>query len=508
MAKFHGTVTRRDFMKGLGLAGAGLGTAAAAAPVFHDLDELASSASESDRYPWWVKDKEHGKPTIEVDWDMLEPSHSLIAGMEGFGYPAPYPGNHIHEDSPGNPANMDPNRPGRRMEDYALCIGSVHRGLHDHSVDEFLGNYAPGPQAFNEDISPDAWPDWGTPGEPKYKKIPRWSGTPEEASRMVRAAAHYFGAYKVGFLAVDDKVKKLTFADATKWEDCDEPYYTGDLITPGPALGFPFPARELPNKMKYVIVMQVPQPYDTTRILSDPEKDGNAMEPMNMSAYLMGYNQRLTLILRMQTFLRTLGYLRSEGVWCYNTGGGALAGMNEIGRHGIGISPELGSVYRVNVGIFTDLPVVPTPPIDAGLTHFCETCGVCADLCPNEAINRDKEPTWEIFPTKLGRPEYGIPAGTPNTWSRPGVKNWHVDYVRCRGCSYCQGYCVFSQKNFASIHNVIKSTVANTSLFNSFFAKSDKFFGYSDVDSGFDGWWNRDLRSYSSDMNYAKNIGH
>ncbi len=38
MSKFHHTVTRRDFMKGLGLAGAGLGAAAATAPVFHDLD--------------------------------------------------------------------------------------------------------------------------------------------------------------------------------------------------------------------------------------------------------------------------------------------------------------------------------------------------------------------------------------------------------------------------------------------------------------------------------------
>jgi hypothetical protein len=35
MSKFHSTVSRRTFMKGLGLAGAGLGTAAATAPVFH-----------------------------------------------------------------------------------------------------------------------------------------------------------------------------------------------------------------------------------------------------------------------------------------------------------------------------------------------------------------------------------------------------------------------------------------------------------------------------------------
>lgn len=40
MHSFHSTVSRRDFMKTLGLAGAGVGAAAATFPVFHDLDEL------------------------------------------------------------------------------------------------------------------------------------------------------------------------------------------------------------------------------------------------------------------------------------------------------------------------------------------------------------------------------------------------------------------------------------------------------------------------------------
>ena len=43
MSKQHSTVSRRDFMKGLGLAGAGLGAAAAATPVFKDLDQLAAT---------------------------------------------------------------------------------------------------------------------------------------------------------------------------------------------------------------------------------------------------------------------------------------------------------------------------------------------------------------------------------------------------------------------------------------------------------------------------------
>ncbi len=47
MSKFHSTVSRRSFMKGLGLAGAGLGAASAAAPVFQDLDALAGSKRQT-----------------------------------------------------------------------------------------------------------------------------------------------------------------------------------------------------------------------------------------------------------------------------------------------------------------------------------------------------------------------------------------------------------------------------------------------------------------------------
>ena len=69
MSKFHSTVSRRDFMKGLGLAGAGLGAAVATTPVFHDLDELISSANDRLNNPWWVKDV--AKPPMEIDWGLM-----------------------------------------------------------------------------------------------------------------------------------------------------------------------------------------------------------------------------------------------------------------------------------------------------------------------------------------------------------------------------------------------------------------------------------------------------
>ena len=67
MSKFHSTVTRRDFMKALGVGAAGVGAASATAPIFHDIDEIASNAVKP-KHPWWVKERDYMKPTTEIDW--------------------------------------------------------------------------------------------------------------------------------------------------------------------------------------------------------------------------------------------------------------------------------------------------------------------------------------------------------------------------------------------------------------------------------------------------------
>ncbi len=71
MSKFHSTVSRRDFMKGLGLGAAGLGAAAATAPVFHDLDEMTSQHQGLKR-PWYVNELDYGNTTVEIDWGMMQ----------------------------------------------------------------------------------------------------------------------------------------------------------------------------------------------------------------------------------------------------------------------------------------------------------------------------------------------------------------------------------------------------------------------------------------------------
>ncbi|MGI2336762.1 MAG: twin-arginine translocation signal domain-containing protein, partial [Dehalogenimonas sp.] len=73
MSKFHTTVNRRDFMKGLGLAGAGVGAAALTAPQFHDLDEVISAPKANFKHAWYVKNRDAFNPTVEIDWDQIKP---------------------------------------------------------------------------------------------------------------------------------------------------------------------------------------------------------------------------------------------------------------------------------------------------------------------------------------------------------------------------------------------------------------------------------------------------
>jgi hypothetical protein len=72
MSKFHSTVTRRDFMKGLGFGTAGL---AVSAPVVHDLDELISSPVNTRRRDWWIKEVD--EPTVEIDWSLIHRHHGF-----------------------------------------------------------------------------------------------------------------------------------------------------------------------------------------------------------------------------------------------------------------------------------------------------------------------------------------------------------------------------------------------------------------------------------------------
>lgn len=68
MSKFHSTLSRRDFMKSLGLGG--LGAAALINPSINGFDDLFATSTDDAKRDWWVKEVD--EPTVEIDWSMVE----------------------------------------------------------------------------------------------------------------------------------------------------------------------------------------------------------------------------------------------------------------------------------------------------------------------------------------------------------------------------------------------------------------------------------------------------
>jgi hypothetical protein len=87
---------------------------------------------------------------------------------------------------------------------------------------------------------------------------------------------------------------------------------------------------------------------------------------------------------RLQTFIRALGYDCVAGGMNAIMAGSAHATMSGTLEHGrmgqIAIHPKYGATVRGTYKVFTNLPLVPTKPIDAGIYEFCKTCQICAGL--------------------------------------------------------------------------------------------------------------------------------
>jgi ferredoxin len=86
------------------------------------------------------------------------------------------------------------------------------------------------------------------------------------------------------------------------------------------------------------------------------------------------------------------------------------AGLGEIGWCGVLLTPQFGPLQRLQM-ILTDAPLDPDPLFQGEL---CSRCGVCAVVCPLNAIDRDNEEVVKV-------------AGREFTVAK-------VNYSRCRRC--------------------------------------------------------------------------
>jgi reductive dehalogenase len=135
------------------------------------------------------------------------------------------------------------------------------------------------------------------------------------------------------------------------------------------------------------------------------------------------------------------------------------AGLGEIGRMGLLMTPRLGPRVRVGV-VTTDLPLIPDGyHPDASVLDFCRICKKCAINCPSQSIPfTDREIDNGVLRWKIN------PESCYHYWTVVGTD-----------CGKCMAVCPYSHPD-NWIHNLVRWGNARSGLFRRAALFMDDFF--------------------------------
>ncbi|PPD57582.1 reductive dehalogenase [Dehalogenimonas etheniformans] len=489
MSKFHSNVSRRDFMKILGMSSVGIGGAALVAPVFHDLDEMMSSTSAIQKRPWYVKERPLMNPTVEIDWGMMNRfdrrNNAQVAHSQ-----AVYYGRDRVLAMAAKGAAVVENLKKTQGKNYSLRFQALGNGL------------TPGSSASQ------AWEGLATPKKgitPAETGLPKWNGTPEENSKVLTAALRYFGSALNGYAELDNTwrtklVLTYTRGSISGTNYIDSPWPPPDTASKPTVFenvdrGYATSNKQvIPNKNMWVIHVDTIESQSIIKLGQPQEWQANDSQ----------LTRHVGLEPSMINFLKALGDY--QVLDSYNHGGSTLnwgatavlTGTGEQSRQdGYTLTPEFACNHNPGTS-YTDFPLAPTNPIDAGMWKFCASCGKCAITCPSGSISSDKQPSWEIPPVN-GKEDVSHNKGVKAFWSNMFTcRIWSAENTTMHGCGICHGECMFAQDSAAMVHTVIKSTIPTIGIFNSFFAKMGEQFGYGNFADS-ESWWDMSLPVYGID---------
>lgn len=209
--------------------------------------------------------------------------------------------------------------------------------------------------------------------------------------------------------------------------------------------------KEFTKKHKYAIAVTVEMDH---KMLATAPNGPTVMESAQQ------YMEVGKIAVQVAMFIRNLGYeARAHIDGNYEVVCPLIArdaGLGEIGRMGLLMTPRYGPRVRIAV-VTTNLPMITDKPLnDYSMIDFCIKCKKCADTCPGDAI-------------MLGDME-----------EIDGIKRWQINQEACfaiwcifgTDCGRCMSVCPFSHPDNL-LHNVVRAGIRNSSLFRKLALKLD-----------------------------------
>ena len=297
------------------------------------------------------------------------------------------------------------------------------------------------------------------------KVPPMFVGNPDpnpdagDLTKKVKQMARFYGAAQVGVAqlnrkwVLDETCRNAYDPDPPKtqkivFKDVKQPEETETELA-------------IPETVKYAIVIVVNQDRLTSLI--------GPASVQTSAASGMGYGRMGITVVALAEAIRTLGYnaIPSMNDTALSVPLAVDAGLGQLGRHGMLITREYGSVLRLGK-VLTDMPLVADSPVDFGVTEFCQRCKKCATNCPANCIS-------------FGERSYDPQVDTGN----PEALKWYINGKKClqywidsgASCAACQAVCTYSKGSFWG-HGVIRGMTAGVPMFDSVFAQLDDVFGY------------------------------
>jgi ferredoxin len=177
-------------------------------------------------------------------------------------------------------------------------------------------------------------------------------------------------------------------------------------------------------------------------------------------ATAQGYAKGAWTAVQLADYLRNLGYSARAhydgNYWVQCVPVAVDAGMGELSRAGFLLTKEFGLALRLAV-VTTDMQVRLDSPVDIAVQSFCESCKICAEICPIKAI----------------------PEGDKVTVN--GTRRWKLDAEKCyrywhavgSDCALCMVACPWSKPS-TWFHQRMADLAAMKGLHQKWMAKAEK----------------------------------